>query len=80
MLFYDRMKQEITYTKREQKEFTLMFLDLNNFKEMNDQFGQDVGDELLQEIAKRFSKLLRETDTICRLGGDEFIILLPRLR
>ena len=74
------MKQEITYTKREQKEFTLMFLDLNNFKEMNDQFGQDVGDELLQEIAKRFSKLLRETDTICRLGGDEFIILLPRLR
>jgi len=80
VLFYDRMKQEIAYAKREQKEFTLMFLDLDNFKEINDQFGHDVGDGLLQETAKRFNKLLRETDTICRLRGDEFIILLPRLR
>jgi len=79
VLFYDRMKQEIAYAKREQKKFALMFLDLDNFKEVNDKFGHDIGDQLLQGVAKRFSKLLRKTDTICRLGGDEFIILLPRL-
>jgi diguanylate cyclase (GGDEF)-like protein/PAS domain S-box-containing protein len=79
VLFYDRMKQEIAYSKREQKKFALMFLDLDNFKEVNDKFGHDIGDQLLQGVAKRFSKLLRKTDTICRLGGDEFIILLPRL-
>ncbi|MBU4348804.1 sensor domain-containing diguanylate cyclase, partial [bacterium] len=79
VLFYDRMKQEIAYARRERKKFSLMFLDLDNFKEVNDKFGHDVGDQLLQGVAKRFSKLLRKTDTICRLGGDEFIILLPRL-
>ena len=79
VLFYDRMKQEIAYAKREQKKFALMFLDLDDFKEVNDKFGHDIGDQLLQGVAKRFSKLLRKTDTICRLGGDEFIILLPRL-
>ncbi len=80
VLFYDRMKQEIAYARRERKKFSLMFLDLDNFKEVNDKFGHDIGDQLLQGVAKRFSKLLRKTDTICRLGGDEFIILLPRLR
>jgi len=79
VLFYDRMKQEIAYARRERKKFSLMFLDLDNFKEVNDKFGHDIGDRLLQGVAKRFSKLLRKTDTICRLGGDEFIILLPRL-
>jgi len=79
VLFYDRMKQEIAYAKREKKKFALMFLDLDNFKEVNDKFGHDIGDRLLQGVAERFSKLLRKTDTICRLGGDEFIILLPRL-
>lgn len=79
VLFYDRMKQEIAYARRERKKFSLMFLDLDDFKEVNDKFGHDVGDQVLQGVAKRFSKLLRKTDTICRLGGDEFIILLPRL-
>lgn len=79
VLFYDRMKQEIAYARRERKKFSLMFLDLDNFKGVNDKFGHDIGDRLLQGVAKRFSKLLRKTDTICRLGGDEFIILLPRL-
>jgi len=80
VLFYDRMRQEIAYAKREQKKFALMFLDLDDFKKVNDKFGHDIGDQLLQEVAKKFNKLLREADTICRLGGDEFIILLPRLR
>lgn len=79
VLFYDRMRQEIAYSKREKKKFALMFLDLDDFKKINDKFGHDIGDRLLQGVAKRFSKLLRKTDTICRLGGDEFIILLPRL-
>ncbi|TFB08416.1 diguanylate cyclase [Candidatus Atribacteria bacterium MT.SAG.1] len=79
VLFYDRMKQEIAYARREQKKFSLMFLDLDNFKKVNDKFGHDVGDQFLQKVAKRFSTLLRKSDTICRLGGDEFIILLPRL-
>ena len=79
VLFYDRMKQEIAYAKRERKKFSVMFLDLDNFKEVNDKFGHDIGDQVLQGVAKRFNKLLRKTDTICRLGGDEFIILLPRL-
>jgi len=79
ILFYDRIKQEIAYAKREHKKFALMFFDLDNFKEVNDKFGHDIGDLLLQETANRFKSLLRETDTICRLGGDEFIILLARL-
>lgn len=80
VLFYDRMRQEIAYAKREQKKFALMFLDLDDFKKVNDQFGHDIGDQLLQAIAKKINELLREADTICRLGGDEFIILLPRLK
>ena len=79
MLFYDRMKQEIAYARRERKKFSLMFLDLDNFKEVNGKFGHDIGDQVLQGVAKRFRKLLRKTDIICRLRGDEFIILLPRL-
>jgi len=79
VLFYDRMRQEIAYAKRERKKFALMFLDLNNFKEVNDRFGHNIGDQVLQGVAKKFNTLLREADTICRLGGDEFIILLPRL-
>lgn len=80
VLFYDRMRQEIAYAKREQKKFALMFLDLDNFKKVNDEFGHEIGDKLLQEVARKFKEVLREADTICRLGGDEFIILLPRLR
>jgi len=79
ILFYDRIKQEIAYAKREHKKFALMFFDLDNFKKVNDKFGHDIGDRLLQAIAESFKNLLRETDTICRLGGDEFIILLARL-
>jgi diguanylate cyclase (GGDEF)-like protein/PAS domain S-box-containing protein len=79
VLFYDRMRQEIAYAKREHRKFSLLFLDLDNFKEVNDKFGHDIGDTLLQEVAEKFNHLLRESDTVCRLGGDEFIILLPRL-
>ena len=80
VLFYDRIKQEIAYAKRTKDKFALLFVDLDNFKQVNDKFGHYTGDELLRETAKRFERLLRETDTVCRVGGDEFIILLPRLK
>jgi len=79
VLFYDRLKQEIAYARREDKKFALVFFDLDNFKKVNDKYGHDTGDRLLQIIAENFEKLLRKTDTICRLGGDEFIILLAKL-
>jgi len=57
--------------------FTLMFLDLDHFKEINDVFGHDVGDQLLKIVTKRLSEQFHEQETICRLGGDEFVVLLP---
>jgi diguanylate cyclase (GGDEF)-like protein/PAS domain S-box-containing protein len=57
--------------------FTLMFLDLDHFKEINDVFGHDVGDQLLKIVTKRLTEKFHEQETICRLGGDEFVVLLP---
>lgn len=57
--------------------FTLMFLDLDHFKEINDVFGHDVGDELLKIVTKRLTQYFHDQETICRLGGDEFVVLLP---
>ncbi|MEO1145242.1 MAG: diguanylate cyclase [Cyanobacteria bacterium J06638_22] len=62
------------------KSVAIMFLDLDRFKAVNDQFGHTVGDRLLQDIARRLSRGLREKDVIARWGGDEFVILLPQIR
>lgn len=76
-LFADRMDRCIADARRHGTRFALLFLDLDNFKQVNDSLGHSRGDELLREVARRLRATLREQDTISRLGGDEFVIVLP---
>ena len=78
-LFLDRLGQAIAHSHRDSVPFTIILLDLDRFKEVNDTLGHNVGDQLLQEVSGRLSGVLRESDTIARLGGDEFVILLEQL-
>ena len=75
-LFLDRIEQEIRHASREDSNLAILFLDLDNFKQINDSFGHSAGDTVLISISERLKQVLREIDTIARLGGDEFIILL----
>jgi len=75
-LLQDRLNGTLHRAVREHSTFSLLFLDLDNFKTLNDQHGHDAGDELLKEVARRLSSTVRATDTVARIGGDEFIILL----
>lgn len=79
MLLQDRCEQAIQLAKRSKCHVALLMLDLDNFKLVNDAMGYEIGDFLLQQIATRLKKLVRASDTICRQGGDEFVILLPEL-
>lgn len=76
-LFSDRMQQAIALARRNNGHMALMFLDLDNFKPINDSFGHHVGDLLLKAVAKRMLECVRETDTVGRIGGDEFVVVLP---
>jgi diguanylate cyclase len=76
-LLHDRLQQGILATKREQQSLSLLVIDLDGFKEINDAFGHHAGDRVLQQIAQRLRATLRESDTVARLGGDEFAVLLP---
>jgi len=78
-LFRDRLSQQIALAKRENSLIALMFIDLDRFKQINDTLGHRAGDLLLQEVAKRLSGNIRESDTIARLSGDEFTVILPHL-
>ena len=75
-LFIDRFHQAIAHSKRSESMLAVCFLDLDNFKGINDTFGHDVGDKLLIEVANRITRCIREEDTTSRQGGDEFAILL----
>jgi len=78
--FYQRLEQLIKISERQNRRFSLLFLDLDNFKDVNDSLGHDIGDFLLQEIAKRLLKVNRDVDIIARLGGDEFCIIIEDIR
>lgn len=79
LLLHDRFEQAIGYADRSGTHVALLFLDLDNFKSINDSLGHAVGDLLLKEIATRLGTCVRDTDTISRQGGDEFLIVLPNL-
>ena len=79
LLFNDRLKQSLRHAKRDNGSVSILFLDLDRFKEVNDTFGHDVGDILLKTVAKRLKESVREVDTISRLGGDEFTILVKNV-
>lgn len=78
-LLADRLEQAIAASVRRREHGALLFLDLDNFKEINDAYGHDTGDLLLQQVARLITAQLRESDTVARLGGDEFIVLLNHL-
>jgi diguanylate cyclase (GGDEF)-like protein len=78
-LFMDRLGQAITAGQRTAHFGALMFLDLDNFKPLNDHHGHGAGDLLLIEVAHRLNQCVRETDTVARMGGDEFVVLLGGL-
>lgn len=77
ILLKDRFEQEIARTKRNNAKVAVLYMDLDGFKTVNDTLGHDSGDKVLQEIARRLKDTIRASDTVSRLGGDEFSILIP---
>jgi len=78
-LFFDRLGGAVARGRREDRRFALLFIDLDGFKGINDHFGHDAGDALLVETARRLRDAIRDSDTVGRMGGDEFIVLLDNI-
>ncbi len=79
LVFYDRMAVELARARRNQTKLALIYIDLDRFKIINDTLGHSCGDQLLKAVAERLQSLLRETDTLARMGGDEFMYILPEV-
>ncbi|MBL8423228.1 MAG: EAL domain-containing protein [Candidatus Accumulibacter phosphatis] len=79
VLLTERLTQAIALAKRRRKQVALVFLDLDYFKHINDSLGHAIGDQVLQLVAERLTTAVRATDTVCRQGGDEFVILLAEI-
>jgi len=79
VLLNDRLIQAISLAMRQDKQLAVMFVDLDQFKKINDSLGHDIGDKLLQSVAGRLLNCVRRTDTVSRLGGDEFVVLLSQV-
>jgi|GEM_PF-3106240 len=78
-LFLDRLEQALSQADRHGHRVAVLFIDLDNFKAINDRWGHECGDRVLQQAAERMAQCIRVSDTVCRLGGDEFTILLAHL-
>ena len=78
-LFRDRLEQALSRAKREHQHLALLWIDLDGFKAINDSLGHATGDELLQQTAMRVRNRLRESDTVARMGGDEFVVILSAI-
>ena len=75
--FHQKLQEEIVRAKRSDNTFSVIMFDIDHFKDVNDKYGHDVGDEVLKEYTKLIASFLRETDIFCRIGGEEFMIILP---
>ncbi len=80
LLLSDRLDQTLKYATRHNKKIAILFIDLDNFKKINDSLGHSVGDIILQESAQRLNRCIRETDTVARLGGDEFTVIINDIK
>ena len=77
LLLQDRAKQAFQHATRQHTEVMVVFIDIDHFKQINDSFGHNTGDQVLVSLANRLQQGLRASDTVCRFGGDEFVLLLP---
>jgi len=80
VLFFDRLDQTVRKSRRQKQRFALFFIDLDNFKRINDSFGHNTGDQVLQAIGQILNDLVRDSDTVARLAGDEFTIILDNVQ
>jgi diguanylate cyclase (GGDEF)-like protein/PAS domain S-box-containing protein len=80
LVFEDRLARTLLAAKRYEEAFAVLYVDLDGFKGINDTYGHGAGDEVLRTVARRLEAVVRESDTVARIGGDEFLILAPKVR